>query len=632
MVFNLNSLSTEEIIILEKYVKGKLTKSSKDVDKLFEDLKNGKLKDRNVEIDALDFIQDGLSEVVEDWYRTKNNKPKENEVEKVTITPNKEVRKKESEQEDIGRLEKMICAPNTRIGRFLITDKRKQITLQEGFEILKKQGKLESLLYYLADLETRKDLFKFVSHDLEHTKRVLINADLLMSLKGDISERDRNIILTAIKYHDSGRINDYEDRSHGKRAAENITDELKGYDQEEQELIKFIITEHCKSTGENEVAISLLDKPEGEKIRYRKFLNIMKDADRLDRVRFPEISQLMTDSLDPNRLKNEEAKGLIKFAVGLLEKNETLFKTKSDDKTLEHLFKRTKIFAEGEEGEKLYNTVEKILSENGYPKRSSKINFRKIQKPEQKFIKDGYLYVFRGSRKGQKSGFYSYQYGTEKQNVSQYLKAHPSVSAEDLANKQSLKGKERFISTTSLMTALGFSKFSKKDNIAGSIYIIKIKPEDAYKTFTPMQDFLKMTEKKAGENEGKDEREYLIPDYIKPEEIVKEFDCRDLNGIYEFLRKDVGLNISLEDIGIDKDLLENPDLLERILDDLCRGNEIINKGLYWGNSDGVRNEVANLGLELLTELMKKPEGSKLLNELMSALMTGKLPGDDSEIR
>lgn len=376
MISNLNLLTKEELEELEKYVKRNITKSSKDVDKLFEDLKAGRLKNRNIDVDALDFVCEGLSDIVENWDVERNEKV-------------------ENQNEEISRIEELVCAPNTRVGKFLSTDKRKQYTLKEGIAILKQQGKLDSLLQYIADLDTRRDLFRFVSHDLEHTKRVLINADMLMSLKGNISERERKIVLTAIEYHDNGRIHDFEDKEHGKRAADNLKDELKDFSNSEQKLIKFIITEHCKSKGENETAIAILKESKHKKSIYRKLLNIMKDADKLDRVRFPEIIPLMTDSLDPNRLQNEEAKNLIKFACEILEKSDTLLKTKAslkNTKTLDKLFKRTEIFAEGEEGETLYNSVQEILSQNGYPKRSGRLNIPNLDKLEEKFIKDGYIY------------------------------------------------------------------------------------------------------------------------------------------------------------------------------------------------------------------------------------------------
>lgn len=605
MISNLNLLTKEELEELEKYVKRNITKSSKDVDKLFEDLKARRLKNRNIDVDALDFVCEGLSDIVENW----------------DVERNKKV---ENQDEEISRIEELVCAPNTRVGKFLSTDKRKQYTLKEGIAILKQQGKLDSLLQYIADLDTRRDLFRFVSHDLEHTKRVLINADMLMSLKGNISERERKIVLTAIEYHDNGRIHDFEDKEHGKRAADNLKDELKDFSNSEQKLIKFIITEHCKSKGENETAIAILKESKHKKSIYRKLLNIMKDADKLDRVRFPEIIPLMTDSLDPNRLQNEEAKNLIKFACEILEKSDTLLKTKAslkNTKTLDKLFKRTEIFAEGEEGETLYNSVQEILSQNGYPKRSGRLNIPNLDKLEEKFIKDGYIYFFRGTRKGQKSGFYAYEYGKNKKNLQQILKKNPQLKIEDLTEEQSMKGRGYFISaTTKLGAALSFSKFNPQTGSAGSIYIIKMKPEEVYKTIPPIKQFLDSIERYKGENEGNDEREYLIPDFVKPEEIVAEFDCRDLNGICNFIKNDIGLDVTLDDLGIDQEILEDQELFEKVLAKICIGNEELNRHFFASQGPDSKAKDAEIGFKLMKEIMSFPDGKRILDELMKKMI------------
>lgn len=605
MISNLNLLTKEELEELEKYVKRNITKSSKDVDKLFEDLKAGRLKNRNIDVDALDFVCEGLSDIVENW----------------DVERNKKV---ENQDEEISRIEELVCAPNTRVGKFLSTDKRKQYTLKEGIAILKQQGKLDTLLQYIADLDTRRDLFRFVSHDLEHTKRVLINADMLMSLKGNISERERKIVLTAIEYHDNGRIHDFEDKEHGKRAADNLKDELKDFSNSEQKLIKFIITEHCKSKGENETAIAILKESKHKKAIYRKLLNIMKDADKLDRVRFPEIIPLMTDSLDPNRLQNEEAKKLIKFACEILEKSDALLKTKyrtESTKTLENLFKRTKIFAEGETGETLQRSVQKILDENGYPKRSNRLKMNNLEDIDEKFLKDGYIYLFRGTRKGQRSGFYTYTYSKSKKNVEQVLEQNPQLKADDLAKKQSLRGRGAFISaTTKLNIALSFSKFNKTTNQVGSIYVIKMRPEEVYKKHSPIQDFLEIVETHKGEFEDKVESEYLIPDFVKPEEIIAEFDCRDIRGIYNFMRNDIGLNISLDDICIDSQIIENPELLELILHYQCTQNEDINEKFYGKNRDEETEDDLEVGLDMLQEIRNVPGGQAFIHAIMEEII------------
>lgn len=606
MMLNLNSLSLEEIQELEKYVRTKLPDKYRDFKTLFTDLKSGKLKNKNIEVDSLDFIYDGLSETVENWFKQRE-------------------KDSNSEMNNLGKLEKIICAPTTRVGKFLREDVRKQITLEQGIKKLKQEGKLSNLLNRIADLKTRTGLFEFVSHDLEHTMRVLVNSDMIMSLNGNVSQRERDVILKAIELHDTGRIHDFEDNIHGERAVANITNELDDFSKEEQELIKFIIIQHCKSNGENEVAISALNKSEKEKNKYRKTLNVMKDADKLDRVRFPEVHPLVTDLLDPNRLKTEEAKTLIKFACELFEKSDKLFGLKND-KTLDSLFKRTSKFAEQETGKELAESVRKVLAENGYPERSKNLKITELKPQDEKFIKDGYIYLFRGSRKGQSSGFYAHPYAKEKVSVEQYLKKHPDATAYGLAKRQSMRGKERFISaTTDLWIALGFTKFSKAKPNEGSIYIIKMKPEDAYRVKNQIQCIMPSIGKIDEKDGIEDESEYLIPDYVEPKEIIKEFDCKDFSGIYDYLKHEVGLDITLEDLNIKKQWLENPEMLDDILEDICRRNEFINSAAGWNNSSDRRNAEADFGFEIIQELMKNPQGEKMLKKIIENMMNGKMP-------
>lgn len=590
---NLNLLTKEEIEELEKFVKSKIIKRNSDIEELFLGLKSGKLKNKKIDVDALDFVYEGLTDVVDEWIQ---NREKENREEKSKSTTQTTT-------------EKIVCAPNTKIGKFLAKYDKKQITLDEGISRLKKNGSLGEVLRVVADVETRKNKFTLGDHDINHTKRVILNAGMIMEMRGELSERERKMILTATELHDTGRIHDWEDKVHGERAVQKLTDELKDFSEEEQEYIKFIITEHCKSARENEISINNLDKSEEEKAKYRKYLSYMKDADKLDRVRFPELSPFMTDSLDPERLDFEESKQLIKFACESLERFDMLFNLEGN-KTLANLFERTKVFAKYESGEKLIRSVDKILSENGYPKRSENLRLTKLKPQNTKFIKDGYLYLLRGSRQGQMSGFYTFPYSKEKQNVEQYLQERPDLTADILASQQCMKGKERFISTTTDMTvAAGFTKLDREKNSSGSIYVIKIKPQNAYRVKSPVElaSFF-------GNGLTGDESEYLIPDYIKPEEVAKEFRYNDYRGIFDYLKDEVGLDIVPEDLHINSKSHRHYEFSDEYLERICRNNEATNKN-WEGYSE------SDLGFRILTELANNGKAGTLLDKMMEYLIS-----------
>lgn len=599
---DLNLLTKDEIDELELFIKSKIKKENEDINSFLKDLKSGKLKSKKVEVDALDFISDGLTEIVESWISSK-----EQTAEKVT--QKEDVRK----YKEIGKVEQLVCAPNTRVGKFLSKHNKKQITLDEGIKSLKESGRLSEVLRAIADTKTRKESFHLGDHDLNHTIRVLLNGSMIMNMRGELSDRERAIIYKAIILHDTGRIHDFEDKIHGERAVQNFTNELDEFTEEEQELIKFIIIQHCKSTTENEVAINSLNKSKEEKEKYRKFLNYMKDADKLDRVRFPELMPMMTDSLDPERLYFEESKQLIKFACGALENFDSLFAL-SNNKSKEDLFSRKKVFGECESGDELATSVNEFLKDNGYPERSRNIRLRNIKTTDSKFIKDGYLYLLRGSRKGQMSGFFTYQYAKDKQNLEQYLRRNPRVTADFIASQQSMKGRERFISaTTDITVAAEFSKFNKNKNTAGSIYVIKVRPEDAFRVKSPIA-----LETFWGNGMTGDESEYLIPDFIKPEEILREFKYNDYLGIYNYLKDDIGLNISRKDIHLSNNIDEQYELSDEGLSILSARAEKNNS--YWEDSSE-----ADIGFQILSQFVNNMEGNTTIEKILKGMG---IPCDD----
>lgn len=584
---DLNLLTEDEIYELEDFVKSKIKKENKDIRKFFDDLKSGKLKNKHIESDALDFIYEGLTDVVDYWIEEKGN---------------------------IGEVEKVVCAPNTRVGKFLSTYNKKQINLHDGINMLKKDNVLEETIRAISNTYLRRDYFSLGDHDVTHTQRVILNAAMIMNLRKELSERERKMVLTAIMYHDTGRIHDFEDKCHGERAVQSFTDELDEFSKDEQDLIKFMITQHCKSGLENEEAISALDKSKEEKERYRLFLNYLKDADKLDRVRFPEIIPMLSDSLDPDRLHFDESKRLIKFACESLENTELLFKIKNN-KSKEDLFSREKVFAEAESGIQLAESVYEVLRENDYPERSKNLKLNKIKPHNSKFIKDGYLYLLRGDKKGQMSGFFSYPYSKEKKNAEEYLKENPSEDADFIASQQSLKGRERFISaTTDISIAVEHTDLDLDRNISGSIYVLKIKPENAFRIISPigLKEFY-------GTEEDHDEDEYLIPDFVDPEEIIKEFRYNDYIGVYKFLRNEIGLNIERSDIGLKANINEQPELSDKFLNYIRKRNQLSNK--YWEDTYGGNSS----SFQEITKIINSGKGNSNLEKMINALFN---PYDD----
>ncbi len=185
---------------------------------------------------------------------------------------------------------------------------RKQEKLQDLFRKIEEGGKLEILKE--QDKKIKKDKLQYDSdvHGKNHTRKVDFFA-LVLAQKMALNKRDTEILLTAVQNHDIGRVNDYEDTEHGSNSIKKVIEEdqerFENYTEEEVELIKFIISEHSKSSSENKRDLEK-NVPEDRRQRYKILLDCMKDADKLDRVRISD--------LDPRRLALEESKTLVSAA------------------------------------------------------------------------------------------------------------------------------------------------------------------------------------------------------------------------------------------------------------------------------------------------------------------------------
>ncbi len=158
----------------------------------------------------------------------------------------------------------------------------------------------------------------------------------------------------------------------------------------------------------------------------------------------------------------------------------------------------------------------------------------------EKFIKDGYMYLLRGAKNGQETGFYSMEYA--KKNTIESLRLDPNK----VAYAQKMNGNTPFISaTTDIYTAASFANYER-------IYVLKIPVSDVYQFEGELgNSFFDLSEK-----------EYMIPDYISEEEILHSFRYDKFKQIYNFLTKEVGLEITPRDLG-EKGDIAHPDI-ERI--------------------------------------------------------------------
>ena len=202
--------------------------------------------------------------------------------------------------------------------------KRKQLdtlNYDKVIEQMKENGIYEEFESELNNFDRIEQLMRNKTnlHGINHVVRVLFNAYAVTTLE-NVNEEDRKIVIEAAKLHDIGRVSDGEDEEHGNQSAIKSRKilEQRGFSPEDTDLICFIIKEHSLSKSKNEEHIEEL--PEELRQRYKYCLNLLKDADKLDRVRLGD--------LDVKRLSTDSAKRLVGVAKDVFENNRHYYKKK----------------------------------------------------------------------------------------------------------------------------------------------------------------------------------------------------------------------------------------------------------------------------------------------------------------
>ena len=173
-------------------------------------------------------------------------------------------------------------------------------------------GRFESEVRYLNN----NNLYNFdiPEHNIDHVERVLLYSMYMgneMKLDSDMMD----VLIEASKFHDSGRINLATDTNHAMLSANKVFENLEGkYSADELNKIAAVIEYH-EVADSKEAFDAIFNKYNIDKEEYDDIYNIatiLKDADALDRVRFP-------GNLDSKYLRNDMAKDLIKSSYQLQE-------------------------------------------------------------------------------------------------------------------------------------------------------------------------------------------------------------------------------------------------------------------------------------------------------------------------
>ena len=180
---------------------------------------------------------------------------------------------------------------------------------EDVMDIISKSKYNDEFLKSISSIKTDL-LYKSYGHGLNHNIRVALFS-LILCINEDVPLDDFRIIIDGAKYHDIGRTNDLTDDDHGLRSS-LMLDFLKDkYSKDEMNYLKTIVQCHsldddlfdsiAKENGINDIA------------RCRRMLNILKDADALDRARLEE-SLIMIPLM-----RTTTSKKLIPFAYEMYE-------------------------------------------------------------------------------------------------------------------------------------------------------------------------------------------------------------------------------------------------------------------------------------------------------------------------
>ena len=154
-------------------------------------------------------------------------------------------------------------------------------------------------------------------HGISHNERVALLA-CYIGVKEGLNNEELRLVLEAAKYHDIGR--GYE-VNHGQMSA-TLIDRNKGYifpnlNDDEINIVKALCHGHSVDDKKYEEIARLYGISDIEK--FKRFLDIVKDADALDRVRLPRFGQL-----DEKYLRTETSKDIIDVSRELFSEYRTI--------------------------------------------------------------------------------------------------------------------------------------------------------------------------------------------------------------------------------------------------------------------------------------------------------------------
>ena len=166
----------------------------------------------------------------------------------------------------------------------------------------------------------KNELYKFLYHGLHHSQKVMLFA-YLIAKKINLNEVDMKILLDAAVYHDVGRQDESEEAFHGLISANQMDrifkDDFYKKNSNNMNLLKSICDGHSKDDKYKEINFSNYSLDYDLFFdRYNMLYQILKDADALDRARFPKM---VDASLKEEFLRLDISKELVETAFNINE-------------------------------------------------------------------------------------------------------------------------------------------------------------------------------------------------------------------------------------------------------------------------------------------------------------------------
>jgi hypothetical protein len=131
----------------------------------------------------------------------------------------------------------------------------------------------------------RDALFKSPVHGVGHIERTMLHG-AMASMDNGLDFEDTRLLLTCCAYHDTGRVSDWQDASHGRNSAFKLHD-LTGADGDDLQMMMAATEAHSRHDADLDRILS--SYPVQSMPRCRELALFLKDCDGLDRVRLSDL-------------------------------------------------------------------------------------------------------------------------------------------------------------------------------------------------------------------------------------------------------------------------------------------------------------------------------------------------------